>query len=596
MVKNSLQRYRYLLAKYFIPFWQQVLLLGLLLFIGVALSLVNPQILKNFIDLAATRAPTRSLIVQALWFLGAAVLLQVISVFENWLATNLGLLSTNRLRADLTLHCLNLDMTFHKAHTPGEMIERVDGDVGTLGNFLSRFIVEILGSLLLMLGTLVLMYFIDWRVGLVFSLFCGITLAVLARLEGVAVPHYRKSRQANADLYGFLEDRISGTEDVRANGAVRYVLHRFHEYSRPVWRTEVTAFFVGHLAFGSAWILFAIGSAISLAMGVYLYQQGQITLGTVYLIFRYAELLYQPLENLIRQFSDLQKAGASAIRILDLLHLQSNLPDTGTQEIPVNQSLALTFDHVSFAYQDQAKPGTVDTTENSSDNVLADLNFDLPPGKILGLLGRTGSGKTSLARLLVRFYDPQEGVIKLDDIPIKEIPQAVLRQRVALVTQEIQLFNASLRDNLSLFDPGISDERILAAFDELGLMDWYKSLPDGLGTRLEPGGSRLSAGEAQLLAFVRIFLRNPGLIILDEASSRLDPATEARLERAIERLLRDRSAIIIAHRLGTVQRADHILILEAGHPSEYGRREELAKDPHSHFAALMRTGLQEVLA
>jgi len=594
-VKNSLQRYRYLLAKYFLPFWQQVLLLGLLLLTGVGLRLVNPQILKNFIDLAATNAPIQSLFVQAFWFLGAAVFLQVISVFENWLATNLGLLSTNRLRADLTLHCLNLDMAFHKAHTPGEMIERVDGDVGTLGNFFSRFVVEILGSLLLMLGTLVLMYLIDWRVGLVFSLFCAITLAVLARLEGVAVPHYRKSRQASADLFGFLEDRISGTEDVRANGAVRYVLHRFHEYSRPVWRNEATAFFVGHLAFGSAWILFAIGSALSLAMGIFLYQQSQITLGTVYLIFRYAELLYQPLENLIRQFSDLQQAGASAIRILDLLNLQSILSDSGTQDIPTNQALTLTVDHISFAYQDQATPDVTNSPGKFSENVLAEVDFDLPPAKILGLLGRTGSGKTSLARLIIRFYDPQEGMIRLENVSLKEIPKTTLRQRVALVTQEIQLFNATLRDNLSLFDPSISEERMLSAFAELGLMDWFRSLPEGLETKLEPGGSRLSAGEAQLLAFVRVFLRDPGLIILDEASSRLDPATEARLDRAIERLLRGRSAIIIAHRLSTVQRADHILILDGGRQIEYGRRDELAQDPQSHFAGLLRTGLQEVL-
>jgi ATP-binding cassette subfamily B protein len=228
--------------------------------------------------------------------------------------------------------------------------------------------------------------------------------------------------------------------------------------------------------------------------------------------------------------------------------------------------------------------------------VLSDIHFELPSGIILGLLGRTGSGKTTLTRLLVRFYEPQEGMVYLGDIPLSEIPLTLLRQRIGLVTQDIQLFNASLRDNLTLFDPSIPNELILSAFAQLGLIDWYNTLPDGLGTKLESGGSRLSAGEAQLLAFVRVFLHNPGLIILDEASSRLDPATEARLDRAIEGLLRGRTAIIIAHRLGTVQRADRILILENGQQIEYGDRQQLVKDTASHFARLMRAGLQEALA
>jgi len=181
-------------------------------------------------------------------------------------------------------------------------------------------------------------------------------------------------------------------------------------------------------------------------------------------------------------------------------------------------------------------------------------------------------------------------------VELRDLSLADLRQRVGMVTQEIHLFNASLRDNLTLFDPAISDERILDALQELGLMDWYRSLPQGLDAKLAPGGSKLSAGEAQLLAFARVFLRDPGLVILDEASSRLDPATEARLERAIDRLLAERTAIIIAHRLGTVRRADRIMILENGRQVEYGERERLARDPNSHFARLLKTSLQEALA
>jgi ATP-binding cassette subfamily B protein len=252
---------------------------------------------------------------------------------------------------------------------------------------------------------------------------------------------------------------------------------------------------------------------------------------------------------------------------------------------------------VSFAYQkEESEQASRETTDSIPEGkALQGIDFRLPGGTILGLLGRTGSGKTTLTRLLVRFYDPQRGALRLGGIPIHDIPQATLRRRIGLVTQDVQLFNASLRDNLTLFDPSIPDSRIFSAFEQLGLMDWYNTLPEGLMTKLEPGGSRLSAGEAQLLAFVRVFLRDPGLVILDEASSRLDPATEARLDQAIERLLKGRTAIIIAHRLGTVQRADRILILENGRQIEYGEREQLARDPTSHFAGLLQVGLQEAL-
>ena len=588
-----MQKYRRLLSVYFAPLWKQALLVGLILSSGVVLRLVNPQILKNFIDAAIARAPFNTLAGQAGWFLALAIVIQIIAVLETWLAANLGLLATNRLRADLALHCLNLDLSFHKQHTPGEMIERIDGDVSATSNFFSRFVIEILGSLLLMAGILVMMYWIDWRVGLVFSLFCVLTLLFMNRLKDVAVPSFRKARQAEAELFGFLEERLSGTEDVRANGATHYILRRFYEHSRPVLRSWVIASAISSGSFGTAWVLFAIGAALSLALGAYLFKQNLVSIGTVYLIFRYAELLNQPLEDLIRQFEDLQRAGASVVRILDLLSIQRTIRDEGQAELPAGAALAVQFDQVSFAYQDTQPPNSepIDSTEN----VLHDLSFTLPASQVLGVLGRTGSGKTTLTRLLARFYEPQQGCLRLGNVAVNELPLATLRQRISLVTQEIHLFNASLRDNLTLFDPAIPDSRILAAFEELELLEWFQGLPEGLETKLEPGGSRLSAGEAQLLAFVRVFLRDPGLIILDEASSRLDPATEARLERAIGRLLKDRTAIIIAHRLGTVQRADRILILDNGRQVEYGERQALASEPGSHFASLLRTGLEEAL-
>jgi ABC-type multidrug transport system fused ATPase/permease subunit len=196
--------------------------------------------------------------------------------------------------------------------------------------------------------------------------------------------------------------------------------------------------------------------------------------------------------------------------------------------------------------------------------------------------------------LLFRFYDPSWGAIRLGGADLRALQLADVRTRVGMVTQDVQLFHASVRDNLTFWNQTISDERILEVLETLGLMPWLQSLPNGLDSELASGGASLSAGEAQLLAFARVFLQDPGLVILDEASARLDPATEALIERAIDRLLEGRTAIIIAHRLRTVQRADDILILDHGHVLEYGPRAQLAADPTSHFHRLLRVGLEEI--
>ena len=244
--------------------------------------------------------------------------------------------------------------------------------------------------------------------------------------------------------------------------------------------------------------------------------------------------------------------------------------------------LSVEFDNVAFGYGDE-------------EMVLKNLSFRLEPGRVMGLLGRTGSGKTTITRLLFRLYDPASGEIRLGGSSIKDATLEGLRGRIGMVTQDVQLFAASVRDNLTLFDGSVPDEHVLEVLRDLGMYGWLQSLPAGLDTELGPSGAGLSAGQAQLLALARVFLKDPGLVILDEASSRLDPATEQLIERAVDKLLRNRTGIIIAHRLPTVQRADEILILEDGEILERGSRADLVLDEDSHFAHLLRTGLEQVL-
>ena len=226
--------------------------------------------------------------------------------------------------------------------------------------------------------------------------------------------------------------------------------------------------------------------------------------------------------------------------------------------------------------------------------MLNELSFALTPGTKLGVLGRTGCGKTRLARLLVRLYDPTDGTVRIGGVDVRGAEIEALRERVGIVTQDVQLFRASLRDNLMLFDPAISDDRVIGALKDLGLAGWVRSQPDGLETVLGSGGAGLLADEAQLLAFTRVFLRDPGLVILDEASSRLDPATERLIDAAVDRLLAGRTAIVIAHHLGTIERVDEVMILDGGRIAEHGSRSLLAADQGSIYAGLLRTASAEL--
>ena len=306
----------------------------------------------------------------------------------------------------------------------------------------------------------------------------------------------------------------------------------------------------------------------------------------------YTYFVFGRLSEITEQIQDLQQAAGSLRRVTELYAVESHIKSAPTPTVLPLGPLAVYFDDVTFGY-------------NAQEPVLQNISFCLPAGKTLGLLGRTGSGKTTITRLLFRLYDPVQGTIRLgvedhsarpETHDLRQFTLNDVHQRIGLVTQNVQLFNASVRDNVTLFDKCIPDTQIREAMTDLGLSDWYEKLPAGLDTLLETGGGNLSAGEAQLLAFVRIFLRNPNLVILDEASSRLDPATEKRIEYAIDKLLKNRTSIIVAHRLNTVQRADHILIIEDGQLQEFGNYQALVQDPTSHFYNLLQTGLEEVLA
>ena len=586
-----LRQYWELLSRHIQPQKGRFALLAVMLLGSIGLQVVNPQIMRFFIDTALDGGAMQQLTLAAAAFIGIAILQQVVSICVTYLGENVAWTATNALRAELAWHCLNLDMSFHNEHTPGELIERIDGDVTELATFFSQMVVTMFGNGLLLVGILIALLLEDWRAGLAFSVFAVISVLILNRVRDIAITEQKDLRQAEADLFGFVEEQLNATEDVRSSGAVGFSLRELFRLQGNILRQNRKTEWKGWMIHNIMGGILLVGNLVAFTSGTLLYQSGAITIGTVYLFIYYFNLLEAPIWTLTHQVQSFQKVGACIQRLSELRKIQTKVmdgKDGKAHDLPTPATveaggpLGLTFEEVSFSY-------------NTEDTILCDLTFQLQAGKVLGLLGRTGSGKTTLTRLVFRLYDPSAGRILVNGADLRDGAIEGLRRHIGVVTQEVQLFRASVRDNLTFFDPAIPDERIIRVLEDLELGGWYQSLPAGLDTRIETGGHSLSAGEGQLLAFARIFLRNPGLVILDEASSRLDPATEQRIERAIDKLLKDRTAIIIAHRLGTVQRADEIMILEGGKICEHGSRAELAGDQNSQFYRLLQTGLEEVL-
>ena len=604
--------YWVLLRTYLRPQWRRIILLAVLLALRIATRLVNPQIVRGFLDQALAGTTTEALLRQGALFLAIAATSQVLTLMGVTIGETVAWTATNGLRLDLLRHILGLDMAFHKAHRPGELSERIDTDVDALSNFFSRFAVTIVGNSVLAIGVLVLFFQQGWQYGVAFTSYAIIGLLVLMRLRNFATPFWTKLHEVRAQFYGFLGEQFSGTEDIRANGAQGYVMRRLYEFFRRWLPINRNASLAGYSGWMTNAALVAVGECLSYALPGYYFFRGQITIGEVYLIGTYMGVLFGGVAELRWQITDLQHAEAGIARIQALFDRRPKLEDGTGGPLPAG-ALSVAFRDVSFAYEDEPLPSDngqtedgqsaqetltrSDTTASANGHVLHDLSFELAPGRVLGLLGRTGSGKTTLARLLLRLYDPCDGEVCLGDVPLTETTVRNVRHRVALVTQEVQLFQASVRDNLTLFNPATTDTAILNVLRDLELESWLADLPEGLDTELSSGGRGLSAGQAQLLAFTRVFLADPDLVILDEASSRLDPATEQLIERAVGLLLTGRTGIIIAHRLNTIQRADEILILEDGHIREMGDRTQLAENPSSHFHHLLETGMmEEVLA
>jgi ABC-type multidrug transport system fused ATPase/permease subunit len=557
--------------------------LGVLVGVSSALSLAGPLVVRRIVDVATAgvgRAGTAGRITAlAVLFLVIAVVAQLLTVAVAWFATLTAWRTTNQIRLDMSRHVLGLDHEFHRTHTPGELIQRVDGDVTSVSDFLGRVVPKLSGAASLVVGMVLVLAVVDRRLAAGSLLYIGAAGSLIARGRHRAVGEASDEMGAYARLYGGIEERLTAAEDLRANGAGRHALWRFIDESAAAMRSSVRR----ESAFLRLWWAVqgsvAAGSVVALVAGTALVARGAITIGTAFLLFQYVLLLERPLEDVIHQLETVQKANGAMVRVIDLLALRPTITDTGTTQPPAG-ALVLDLRHISFDYGD-GQP------------VLDDLHFTIGAGRSVGVVGRTGSGKTTLSRVLLRLVDPTAGELVVNGVSMRDIPLAALRRRIAMIPQEVELFAGTIRDNVTLFDPTPSDDAVADALRRAGL---DTVVDGGIHRQLGAGGAGLSAGEAQLLALARVWLRNPDLVVLDEATARVDPATEALLEDALAALMRGRTTVVIAHRLSTLRHVDEILVLDHGRVAEHGDRVVLSADPASRYHRLLALALEPTAA
>jgi ABC-type multidrug transport system fused ATPase/permease subunit len=573
-----------LLAAYLRPERARLLVLGVVLLVAMLAPVAGPVLLGHAIDAALRGESSGGLVAIAVAFLVVTFGADLLQVLVAWRSVHLAWRVGNRLRLDLARHALHLDLDWHSRHSAGLLIERLDGDVEAIVTFSSTAVLQLVGNAILLVGVIVVSLVIDWRAGLLIVAATAIAGCVMVRFRAIAVPAHDAEREIQSELYGDLEERLGGLEDLRANGAGPYAVHRLQHHSSRWWHAARRAALLGDGSYTLAAAAFSLGSVLTLALGVWLHRADTLSIGTLLALFRFSQMIRQPIERIAEQMRELQKAAAGARRASRLLAVEPSVPDGRGLPLPPGP-LSVDLDGVAFAYAGDS-------------DVLVDLDLHLAPGTRLGVVGRTGSGKSTLGRLLVRLWDVTDGSVRLGGVDVRDASTEDLRRRVAVVSQDVELLQTSLRDNLTFLGAvAASDASLAQALADVGLSDWVDGLAQGLDTVLDDRAG-LSAGQAQLLAFARVLLTDPGLVVLDEATSRLDPLTEQRLALAAERALRGRTVVIIAHRLATLDDVDEVLVLERGRVLEHAARASLAEDPASHFARLLAvsSAAQEVLA
>lgn len=545
------------------PYVSQVALAIVLLILLAACELAGPLLTKIAIDNYIAHDNLAGLQMLALVFVAILILQFALNYTQQYITAWIGQRIMYDIRVTIFSHLQKLPLSFFDKNPVGRLVTRVTNDVETLNNMLSSGVVAIFGDVFLLFGIVIVMLVINWKLALLtFTVLPLIMLATsLFRLK--VRDSYRKIRTRLARINSFLQENISGMMTVQLFNRQPENYSRFNELNESYKEAHLQTVFYYAIFFPAIEIIGALALAIILWHGGVQLVRGTITIGVLVAFIQYAERFFQPIRDLSDKYNIMQAAMASSERIFKLL----DEPEQAETDKP--QSLTtvkgkIEFKNVTFAY-------------NEGENVLCDVSFTIEPGERVAVVGATGAGKTTLTSLISRLYEIQSGEILLDGVNIKNLPLDQLRIRIGIVLQDVTIFTGTIRDNIAMGDPNISDEELERAARMVNAHGFIEKLPGKYDHKLSEKGRTLSTGQKQLLSFARALAFNPEILILDEATSSVDTETEELITDAINKLMATRTSLIIAHRLSTIQNVDRIIVLHKGKLREMGSHQELLK-------------------
>ena len=568
------------LVGYLWPYWRQVAVAFVAILVGAGAALAQPYLVKQAID---DHVATRQL--AGLDRLAVLYVIILVSAFaaeyiQTWTMQMTGQRIMFDLRMAVYSHLQRLDLKYYDRNPIGRLMTRVTSDVDVLNDLFTSGVVTIFGDALTLVGIMAVMVWMDWRLALVAFAVLPLIIVITQWFRRNVRESYRVVRGWIARINAFLQENITGMATVQLFRREGLNFARFDDIDRKHRDANIDSIFYYAVFYPAIEVTSALASALIIWYGGLSVMRDTLTFGALVAFLQYSQRFFRPISDMSEKFNVLQSAMASSERIFSLLDEPVAVESPATPAtLPTRTPGHIVFEHVWFAYN---PPASV-ADDEAPEWVLKDVSFEVRPGERVGIVGATGSGKTTIINLLLRFYDVQRGRITIDGIDIRRLDLAQARALFSLVLQDVHLFSGTVADNIRLGNDAIDDEQVKRAAAAVHANVFIEQMPDGYAARVAERGATLSVGQKQLLSFARALAFDPRVLVLDEATSSVDTETEVLIRDALDVLMKGRTTIAIAHRLSTIQDMDQILVLHKGVLRERGTHQQLLAERGIYF-------------
>lgn len=553
------------------PYWQLAVVTALAMAMIAAIEFFVPQLIQYTIDEVIGTNDIRKLFYVFGGFVGAALLLVLFRFISSYFLSKLGQYAVFSMRHDLYTHLIKQDVAYFDRNRTGDLMSRLTGDINSLQKLISSDLLDIITSTGVFIVVSIYMFIVNWQLTLVlyvtFPLFFIITKFFSKRIRAI----YSRVQQNVAKMTNHLQDSLTSIRLMKSFTNESLETAKFAAHNEANKDANLQASYITSMYSPLIGFVNALGLAIVVVMGAYAAMKGDMTTGGIFAFVAYLRLVQAPITKVTKFIRELQQAAASYDRVMEVMRSTPAIEDASHSNVLLPIQRHITFENVHFSY-DGVTP------------ILNDVNITFKKGEMTAIVGSSGSGKTTITSLLQRFYDPGAGVIKMDDTPIHTATLASLREQLVVVAQDIQLFSGTLKENLAYGNPQATDEQIMAAAKAANAHEFIVAFPNGYETQIGERGVKLSGGQKQRISIARALLKNPHIIVLDEATAALDTESEHLIQQSLQTLLQNKTSIVIAHRLSTIRMAHNIIVVENGEVVECGTHEELLQKGGRYFA------------